>query len=224
MNELLDEQVKLYFGDDYERVVERAKQYFGQTKKNHALWGRSVLQLINNEGVDIINTILCSVIEVDDLEEGLNRWAKAISAEYINGSHNKWLSLNTGISEYEYDENWLIQYDKVPPLKGGKVNASLSGIHPLSGGDIAAANAGDFLKTDEERELYQVLAHIKSHKEAAKLLGWDLKKVKKIYQRVHYRQRYATDSDFRTKRKESSANAAAKKLAETSPNAISDPC
>ena len=209
MNELLDEQIRLHFGDDYDSVTKRANQYLGQLKKNHLSWGRSLKQLINNEGVDIISTMLCYVIEVGDLEDGLTRWARDISAEYINGAHNKWVPFvegraNRGRRKGQEGFSRLDQLLDHPPIERREMQPdSLSErLHLSSSGDLAQA---DFLKTSEERELYQVLASVKSHKDAANYLNWSLEKVKRIYKRVHRRQRYATNSDFRQRMLDKSA-------------------
>ena len=202
MNELLDEQIRLHFGDDYDYTIWRANQYLGQLKKNHVKWGKNLMQLINNEGVDIVSTMLCYVIEVGDLEDGLTRWARDISHEYINGAHNKWVPFFDG------RENLILPPIERQIMQPGSLlepdaqARSSERLHLSSSGDLAEES---FLKSDEERELYQVLASVKSHKEAAKLLDWPLEKVKRIYKRVHRRQRYATNSDFRQRMLDKSA-------------------
>jgi len=196
MNELLEEQLKLHFKDNYEETLRRAKAYLGSVKLNHTKWGGNVGRLINNEGTDVLNTMLCYIVEAGDITQGLQLWGKDISDEYINGNHNKWVTFGP-ISDKLYSSP-----SPLAGMVGDLASPPFGGVQHLEYTFNPATD--DFLKSDEERELYQVLANVSSHLEAAELLNWDIKRVKRIYKRVHYRRRYATDAEYRKKRIQSS--------------------
>jgi len=199
---IIDQQMELYFANDFGRVSDAVDKWIGRTIIMMQRWGKGSTWVSLEGGRDNVRlSALGYVIEADDLDVGLKAYGKYINREY--GNRDRLISLDDERGRDD-DRPLGVTLEAVSPF-GASPSGGLQALSHL--------NQEHFLKDEEEYELFSLLGDLgpngrnkgPSHTEAADLLGWDMKRVKRVYARVHARRRYSEDTDVQSRRK---ANAA----------------
>lgn len=192
---LIDEQIKLELGEDYNKALDRARKFIAATCANYKRWGL-LPRLLDNEGgrAGVLRNCLLTIIEVGEIERGLERWASRLAQEYVNGRHNEWDPIkgnpNLGYSSPE-DAGIRGIGERSTNSFGSSLEPSGEGSRKLP--EYAPDDEtplARIIKTHEEYELYNALASVHHLKEAAELIGMPYSRAKKLNNRVWQRVRY----------------------------------
>ena len=81
---IIDQQIELYFGDDYPSMLKNAQVFVGVHDDLLMGWGVDKDELLNNEGgrAGLLRKALCHIIEEGDQGKGLRAYSKALVQEY----------------------------------------------------------------------------------------------------------------------------------------------
>ena len=187
---IIDQQIELYFGDDYPRMLKNAQKFVGVTFDYLLTWGASKNEVLTNEGgrAGLLRKALCHIIEEGDEGKGLVACGRSLAKEYTTA--------------YARRRN-RVRIEDISPLilsdDGGIHKAFLaleSEREDLTSSfdttlDVAARGQPYPHGLDqEEYDLLTVLGNNNgSAVEAAELLGWELKRVVRIRDRAWNRYR-----------------------------------
>lgn len=184
---ILQQQLKEYFGEDYDDVSRSALAYI-KTILNRPPLSAVKYQIFNNEGSggNLFRKALCYIIEKKDVDEGLKAFSSYLDEEYSPSSnrsathHTKWA---------------LADEIKVPPNgrgldEGGMNPFGDSPSSPQEGNTLSAHSLKNIVKTNEELQFFTAYADLNnSIVGAAEALGWDIDRARRIYFRVYRRAR-----------------------------------
>lgn len=192
---LLEEQLRLHFGEDYENMLQRSRSFLKAFFRSLLRWGGVPLlnKVVNGEGGRpfLPFRVLLFVVETDDdFSEGVKAFMKYVGKEYVNVQDH--LSYETlTVSDLNIGQLKRRRGVEGEPLLGGSPlggeTSSLSFHSRNEHGDANALN--DILRTAEEWETLQTVASCGSTAEAARLLGEPYRTVRRTVQRVQARAR-----------------------------------
>jgi len=168
---IIEQQLKLHFGDQYPSVEKQAKKYVNSLLAR-PWWGANREAMIGNEGGPAgmrVNAMLSVIEYEDDIEPGLRAYGSSLRLEY--GSDK--------LQTVGLDERI-----EVTPTGEGEAPADSLESHSLDG------DGEEILPlTDHERDFFSTLASVKDIRETSSLLGITYSEGRKVYQRVKYRAR-----------------------------------
>ncbi len=187
---IIDQQIELYFGDDYPRMLKNAQTFVGVQFDYLLSWGASKNEVLTNEGgrAGLLRKALCHIIEEGDEGKGLRAYGSSLAEAYTIA--------------YAHRRN-RVNIEDVPPL----ILSDDGGIHKAflaleseredltssfdTTSDIAERGVPSRYGLDqEEYDLLTVLGNTHgSQVAAAELLGWEPKIVRKVYARLWSRYR-----------------------------------
>ncbi len=83
---IIDQQIELYFGDDYPDTLKTAKKMVRTSFRLLVSWGADRYELMTNEGgrTGMLRTLLCYIIEEGDNVKGQKAFNKYLSQTYTN--------------------------------------------------------------------------------------------------------------------------------------------
>lgn len=210
MKHIIDEQIRLELGDDYEKALKATRKYISKVIRNADAWGSSSAAQISGEGGmnSMMRNCMLKIIETgnaNNIEEGLERYGRELASEYLSGARNKnTVSFNVLLDStrgHTSDQHLDGQRESLAtPLPSSLVSED-SRLEPTDQENEANTSEGDdeedddlplsmVIKTDEELELYEAIAATASLKDAAALIGMDYDYAKKLNKRVWSRARY----------------------------------
>lgn len=204
MRSIIDQQIELHFGDEYKPTIVETRKYIAACFNNIRKWGGDTQAILDSEGgrKNILRTALATIIEVGTISEGLERWSKRLTNEYVNSTHlKKCVPLELEKTSSPFNESY-----HSAEAGSGTVHSSFGDGSPHSRSATTLLYGGDedrpgLLRGDEEKELFGALAQLPhSDTEVADLLGWPIKRVKTVKARVVQRARYNHDPDYRRKK------------------------
>ncbi len=191
---IIDQQIELYFGDDYPRTLAKAREMVASSYKAMVGWGANKNELMNNEGgrAGMLRTMLCHIIEAgDDEPKAFRTFNKYLAQTYTQAYAQRRAMIHISI-------------DDIPPLilaDDGGIPEALTASESESGDLSSSFDSSLHVQSrqtlyphglnQEEYELATILGNNNgSLLDAAQVLGWDHKKVVKIHAgiRNHHRR------------------------------------
>ncbi len=187
---IIDQQIELYFGDDYDRILNHTRKFVKTNYQQLIIWGANKDQILDNEGGrrGLLRKALCYIIEEGDEGNGLRAYGKYLAHEYTSAYQRDHLRLDPFADSQRLDYLDALTYsmedlmkEEVPPLSGGP-SASREQLAPL---DILVEGWG---LDQDEYDLSTLLANNNySLKDAGRVLEWDRPHVLRVYHRLRDR-------------------------------------
>ena len=197
MNKLVDEQIKLYFGDDYSELLISVRKFVKTTYDNHIRWGAGKDRLLDGEGGrhGMRQTAFMYIIEKGSEEKGLKAFSAYLTKEYLPTKNRIHIPLRTGdlaeskilnpLTLGEYTAK--VAEDRGSPLEASGGNASPLLEAPLTP-RVSEVTDGEPVKLvldQQEYDLATILGNNNSGlKEARTMLGWSRAHADRVYQRL----------------------------------------
>ena len=198
MNKLVDEQIKLYFGDDYSELLISVRKFVKATFDNHLRWGAGKDRLLDGEGGrhGMRQTAFMYIIEKGSEEKGLKAFSAYLTKEYLPSRHRHHVQLRTGDLAESHILNPLtlgefsasVVENREGPLEASGGNASPPFLAALLTPRVSEMTNGEPTKLvldQEEYDLATILGNNNSGlKEARIMLGWSRAHGDRVYQRL----------------------------------------
>lgn len=186
---IVQQQIELHFGDEYPTVESQAKRFVSTVYRRYNGWSKGGgEELLRGEGgmEGAMLGALATIIEVGDVREGLERWAKRMSQQYTNNHERTFAGLNDATDI----PSLVVEEGGEHPL-GDAPATPLPGLHPLRvGGEIRRRASGGLTVDEmiaEETDFCETLISTHSLTETAEFMGIPYERAKSIKARIKYR-------------------------------------
>lgn len=184
LNTLIDQQLALHFGDEYNNVTNQATRFVKNIVRK-PWWGSNRDMLLNNEGglPGMRLSALVSIVEKEDITDGLKAYGKYLRSEYAP----------------DKNVNLPLEVDV-------HVNKTVTDSHPLgvssdwSGNDLQSLYGAvqEMALSPREHEFFTTFSSVRDVRETSSLLGLTYKEGHRIYNRVKMRGNYKVEAGLIT--------------------------
>lgn len=200
---IIDQQLELHFGEDYEVVKGRANKYVHSVMSSTWLKRSEKNRASRVEGgiPGLRRLALLYIIEAeDDIDRGLSDFGNYVAREYGSTNRRSGDALNVSLKPFTKGAPvtagaWMLQ-DIEEALSVDQPDEPLVG-SPASISEALTERDDDviqipqdlehFLREDKEKIFFQTIGDVGSIAEAIRLLGWDKKEAMRMWHRVHAR-------------------------------------